>query len=116
MREFKCIEGCTECCGPVPFTAEQWKKFKSKACEGAKIYTLGERLCAIDENMKCALLKDNRCAVYEDRPKLCKDFGLIEGMPCAFLKPNGNKRSEAMKKRIMRSHAKKFDETMRRIA
>jgi Fe-S-cluster containining protein len=44
----------------------------------------------------CVFLKsDNTCAIYEDRPKICRMFGHSEGpLECPNVAPNGRVRSK----------------------
>lgn len=35
--------------------------------------------------MDCAFLDSNgRCGIYANRPQICRDFGVIETMPCPY--------------------------------
>ncbi|MDI6760875.1 MAG: hypothetical protein QMD05_08605 [Candidatus Brocadiaceae bacterium] len=68
VPDFECIAGCTACCGPVPFTKQEWDKVKDKrrvtslTCPYA---TLG-------------------CEIYDNRPFLCRLYGTVEKMLCPF--------------------------------
>ena len=112
MKKFECVENCSDCCGIIPFSPKLWEKFKHKARKEIKVYKFENEVFAVDKNMKCAFLKNNKCAIYDNRPKICRDYGLIEELPCPFIKSNGNKRSEAMTKRILRKTEKKFNDFM----
>lgn len=37
---------------------------------------------------KCPFLNDDcTCNIYENRPKLCRDYGRIPKLPCKYIKP-----------------------------
>lgn len=63
-----CKEGCSDCCGPVPFTDEEWEKVKDRPKRKE------------DGSLKCQFLIDNKCSIYEDRPYLCRIFGTTKGV------------------------------------
>jgi Fe-S-cluster containining protein len=61
---------------------------------------------AITKSSNCIFLtKDKKCAIYEDRPEVCKLYGTSktnQDLMCPYLKHNGNKRSKADQKKIDR--------------
>lgn len=75
---FKCIEGCTDCCGPVMATREEMKK-------GPQLKVVADRIESLvnDKVLSwCATCPYARpghgCAIYEDRPFICRLFGTTE--------------------------------------
>lgn len=39
----------------------------------------------VDAGLRCqALTADHRCAIYEDRPLICRAFGVADGMMCPY--------------------------------
>lgn len=114
---FKCLDNCSECCGVVPIPKDLWDKHKNKArIVEHFIEDKGDQtIFNFDKDFKCSFLVKGKCIIYEDRPKICKDYGLIEGLPCPLIKPNGNKRSEAQKKHILRQKTKEFREFTNKI-
>lgn len=72
------------------------------------------------EDGDCVFLKlDNTCAIYEDRPQVCKSFGLSGGaMECPNVAPNGRIRSKEEAKRakirIMDYFRKKIEDDRKR--
>lgn len=83
---FKCKEGCTDCCGPVPFIKAEWDKVDVK-----KDLKPG---C-----LDCPYAKaDGGCEIYEHRPFMCRLFGTVEDLACPhgcapeklFTKAEGN--------------------------
>lgn len=59
----KCLLGCHDCCGPVPWTKAEWEQVKDK--------------CLYD-SLDCPYIKSGGCAIYQDRPFLCRLFGAVE--------------------------------------
>jgi Fe-S-cluster containining protein len=61
--------------------------------------------------------KTRLCAIYEDRPNICKAYGTTIAnnymIACPYFKPNGNPWSEAKRKQIDRIHQKQTDELMK---
>lgn len=66
---------CTECCGPIAMSpAEQ-------AVLDAKNITVGfDR-----ETLTCDKLNPfGKCSIYNDRPLVCRLWGAVPDMPCAW--------------------------------
>lgn len=51
---------------------------------GYEIPSMADALAAIErgEDYYCPALVDGSCAVYEDRPTICRLWGATESMPC----------------------------------
>ena len=60
---FKCKEGSTDCCGPIPFSKWEWDQVKDKR----KAMSLN-----------CPYSEKGYCEIYEQRPLLCRLFGAVE--------------------------------------
>lgn len=58
----KCKPGCHDCCGPVPWSVEEWKRV-----------VLKKR----GETVVCPYAGQDGCRVYEDRPVVCRLFGTV---------------------------------------
>lgn len=75
---FKCVEGCTACCGPTPSTKEE----RRAAPLLAHAYSQVENF--VNESVlswcsTCPYARPgNGCAIYADRPFLCRLFGTSE--------------------------------------
>lgn len=59
IPKFTCIEGCTDCCGPVPWSKSEWEAIKDKRS-------------AVGINCPYA---NNGCDIYDQRPFMCRLFG-----------------------------------------
>lgn len=62
---FECKPGCTDCCGPVPFSRAEWQAVKVKKHH--------RRGC-----LDCPYSKGGACEIYEQRPFICRLFGATE--------------------------------------
>ncbi len=81
--------GCGACCGPVPFPRELWAKISGRVVHPVSAITpfVRETLLVTGETLDCVFLTpDKRCAIYEDRPEVCRLFGMIPRLPCPKLK------------------------------
>lgn len=99
---FKCKEGCGDCCGIVPIPTNVWNKSQDKIQKIVQHTHISEVfVLPVTEDLKCCFLtKDNKCAVYDSRPKICHDYGIIDELPCPYMKSNGHFWSEAKAKQI----------------
>lgn len=64
----KCVEGCSDCCGAVPFSDKEWEKVKDRPKRKE------------DGSLACKFLINNKCSIYEDRPYICRIFGTTKGV------------------------------------
>lgn len=68
IPKFKCIEGCTDCCGPVPFNKEEIKR-------------IGQKPGFDPSDLKCKFSHNGGCDIYENRPMVCRIFGTVPSEP-----------------------------------
>lgn len=83
---FKCVEGCTDCCGPVFTTKTEAEKL------GIEVGTLTNK----PGEAKCRFAGESGCSVHNDRPLMCRIFGAtdIDELVC----PHGRKPGKTLKK------------------
>jgi hypothetical protein len=69
IPRFECIEGCTDCCGPVP-----WSEYELKQA----------RLAAPPQERadKTCQFAQAGCTIHQARPLMCRVFGAIEDLRC----------------------------------
>jgi len=69
IPSFECKKGCTDCCGPVPFSRYEWSIIADKR-EG--------------KGLICPYASRKGCQIYDKRPLLCRLFGAVntERMEC----------------------------------
>jgi len=70
---FICKPGCHDCCGPVTASSEEMAELPVK--------TKAEHDDALKE-LTCPHLGNNGCAVYHDRPLICRLFGTTPKLAC----------------------------------
>ena len=82
-----------DCCGPdVGFSTEEisklkkvvsLRKFKILPMEysGSGMYTISSKGL---KNSKCVFLKNNKCSIYDYRPRICKDYGERVYIQCPY--------------------------------
>jgi len=102
---FECLKNCGKCCGVVPLRTEVWEKNKGKAVKPFDVTFLpvsGEAYPATGDGYCVFLDPEGGCVIYDDRPDICRVFGLTDKLPCPFIKVNGNRRSKAMETRLLR--------------
>lgn len=65
---------CSDSCGPAPMTPVEFQ-----AVEVA----IGRPLVVHADTLRCSALNDdNRCDAYQERPLICRLWGMSEGMIC----------------------------------
>lgn len=66
IPSFTCKQGCTECCGVVPFTEEEWALLTP------------EEQSRESKGLECRFKGANGCTIYDRRPMLCRLFGSVD--------------------------------------
>lgn len=62
---FQCKPGCTDCCGPVPFSRWEWGRVLDKRKGDPRTWD-------------CPYAVRGRCEIYEKRPLICRLFGAVD--------------------------------------
>lgn len=98
---FTCKPGCADCCGPVPTSPVE--RVRAPRLAGIDL-----RL-ALTACLTCPYSTDAGCAVYADRPFICRLFGAVEGEPklacphgCKPERPLSAAKAEALTMEYMR--------------
>lgn len=63
IPSFQCKQGCTDCCGPIPFSKSEWERVEDK-----------REATGID----CPYSTTGKCDIYEMRPFICRLFGATD--------------------------------------
>ena len=66
IPKFKCVPGCTDCCGIVPFIELEWSPIADK------------RTMDVEKTHTCPYAKSGKCDIYDQRPLMCRLFGASE--------------------------------------
>ena len=83
---------CGKCCGNIPLQPDFWEKHKGKARKPYNIvkpnFVKGDFVQPVTEDGYCVFLRLNyTCAIYTDRPNVCKLQGNIPSLPCYYYIP-----------------------------
>lgn len=70
IPRFECIEGCTDCCGPVPWSDYELKQARLSAPPPER------------PDKTCDFAKEGGCAIHAARPLMCRLFGAVEDLRC----------------------------------
>jgi hypothetical protein len=109
-----CPDNCGECCGAIPFEAEFLEKHKDKI-QRPIIESLPfakTEIYPVTKGNACPFLRkeDMRCAIYEERPEICRRYGYDEDvLPCPHYDKDGNKRCRQSFRRVQRQINKNVD-------
>jgi len=74
--------------GRYPEGAKVVRGLPIKAIHGGGMGTLVVQA----DGMTCAFLVEGRCSIYEARPLVCRDYGIVPEMPCQVVDPKGAER------------------------
>lgn len=95
---------CGECCGVVDLpkeTVEKHKdKFQKKVVDTLDLKS-GVLICT-EDGMCVFLSKEKRCAIYQDRPQVCRDYGVHPKLICPYINSLGAVRSKKGMERARR--------------
>ena len=91
IPDVECKGLCQEACGPISMTEIEAQAIRDRVGASARI--VGGLL--VGKSLTCPLLNpDGRCAVYEQRPAICRIWGAVKEMAC----PHGCKPKRWMTK------------------
>jgi len=71
IPNFECTKGCSECCGIVPIVPQEAKNLNLKNTNVLPF-----------TGLTCKYSSKNGCTVYENRPLLCRLYGVVPKMAC----------------------------------
>jgi Fe-S-cluster containining protein len=100
---------CGSCCTIMPMSEQLIDRFRDhfqRPVIEEQVFSANDGLMyikIITPDKKCIFLKtDNKCAIYENRPEICKKFGRKAGnLECVWISPSGRIRSISQVSRIM---------------
>lgn len=64
IPRFECQPGCTDCCGPVPFSKWEWDQVEDKRTA---------------TGVSCPYSQNGKCDIYAQRPLMCRLYGTVKG-------------------------------------
>lgn len=76
------------CCYFPPMTNNEFKNIRKKygIPDAATVHDLQIAKTVIKENGQCGYYQ-NGCSIYQDRPIVCREYGVNPKMPCMKLHP-----------------------------
>ena len=80
-----CKGKCADSCGPIGMSKAEYDALRSLVGERIQAITLdtGEILLTnYDKELHCPLLANGKCSVYENRPMICRLWGMVKKMRC----------------------------------
>lgn len=105
----------SDCCGPVGIPKEIWAKHSEKVIYN-DLQEINNEIVPFTKDFKCVFLgKCGECKIYEERPKVCVDYGLIDELICPYIKKNGSPRSPAAIKHYQRIINHQIDDKLKSI-
>ena len=113
---FECKKNCGLCCGPVPIKKETYEKNIAKA-QTHVLTDLGTHVLALQGvTAKCAFLTDEmKCAIYEERPAVCRIFGQTDALPCPFLTKEGCLRNRKSRRKVEKLEDKRLKQFKKKM-
>jgi Fe-S-cluster containining protein len=80
MPTIECQGLCQECCGPIAVLPAELQKITESKQSVPTIKVVSEW-----GNLTCSALNDKgRCSIYENRPMICRLYGLVQAMACPY--------------------------------
>jgi Fe-S-cluster containining protein len=84
------------CCGVVPVDRYVYNRYKNKRNRKVlNVIKIGKDVIPLTEDKTCTFLqKDLSCGIYDNRHRLCRDYGteIDPLMTCKFQDKNGRRR------------------------
>jgi len=100
-----CDECKGKCCTFPSMSREEFRRIKAvhSIPKDATVKKFGRIIIIYKENGACPYLIEGKCSVYPLRPSICRKYGTIPELPCAYLYPEkANAAAVAMLDRMMR--------------
>jgi Fe-S-cluster containining protein len=91
------MENCGACCGIIPISKELAKRTEHLAqVKPEKIIEGDDGLYVLTKDLLCVYLnrKTKKCAIYDERPQVCRTYGIIPALPCPYFRADGTKRDK----------------------
>lgn len=75
VPSIECKGLCVDSCGPIIMSGLEADRIDKEN---------GRTITYDPDTLKCSELADGRCGIYDDRPLICRMWGVAEEMPCVF--------------------------------
>lgn len=113
-----CKNSCGECCGIISISKELAKRTEHLAqVKPKKIIENGNDIWVITEDLFCIYLnrKTKRCAIYDERPEVCRNYGSIPALPCPYFREDGTRRDKIERTAIQIKINQQIDNILEKI-
>jgi uncharacterized protein len=78
IPKMQCIPGCHDCCGPVSGSCEEIKRAPLLKSFEHKLEFMIEFNVHCESCLSCPYASESGCAIYDDRPLICRLYGATE--------------------------------------
>lgn len=111
-----------DCCGAVPIPKQIAKRFEH--LQQRKVLEIVDwddprnpnDILPVTESGRCVFLKtDYKCAIYDYRPWVCRNYGLRPNLECPYFNMKGRLRSPAKQRRMQRIINHQVEDKMREL-
>jgi uncharacterized protein len=80
--DIPCVEGCSQCCGPVPTTRQELRRAPNLLGYANQVEIFeNSNPYAWCGTCPYVIKHGGGCAIYDDRPFMCRLFGLVADEP-----------------------------------
>lgn len=79
-----CQQKCQECCGPISMSHLEFEKIFSRAPLPSEFFVSAPTVVDPITGNCPKLGRDGSCKVYEQRPAICRLWGVVREMACPF--------------------------------
>ena len=132
MCDFDCSKYYDQChagcCGVIPFEKKMYEKHLTEIVTQPESLLESIETDPFDDlekdfvipwtksGMCCFLQDDYKCAIYDDRPQVCKTYGdeSISSLSCHYQDKNGRERTRQEKRLLQRLSEKNIKEYIKR--
>jgi Fe-S-cluster containining protein len=99
------------CCGIIPFPLKFLEEHREKFQENGELKENGEQAVILTKDFLCVFFNRiaHNCAIYDERPDVCRVYGTIDRLKCPYYKRSGNLRSSASQRQTIRQINKEVD-------
>lgn len=85
LPRMECKGKCASCCGPAPASPLEKERIRARDVDWVDVTSVSLPTGQVFD-LACTALdqKSLRCRVYEDRPMVCRIWGLVEELACPW--------------------------------
>lgn len=85
IPRLNCIRKCSESCGPIPLSPAEADELVPKTAPEHLVTNAFPIIMFNEATNSCPHLStEGSCAVYENRPLICRLYGVVKAMRCPY--------------------------------